>query len=269
MFQGIKNLLQTTDDEINPPPKSEITTEIADQIRNAIQIKILTISNDIDSKNSIDVNDRVYCNLAVLDSQDEERIINGVKKKLKEVFSQIEINLIRLGEKNWECSFCGSYNLENLQKNCIPKFNAQLNTMVFKVKYGLIPKENYLNTPEFKTHEFWINSFTQQLGIFCQQSKEAFPECLINQEISQIFDSQMTPQTVKVLEKYFSIDGLICKLVENRDIYSGTKYSIKFSLCKDTNTEPEVHKKLVEIQIPEGKIKLVQPIHTNPPQLSS
>ncbi len=139
-----------------------------------------------------------------------------------------QVKLIQQDTHSWEVVVQAPINVPVLVEKHMPQFRSQLDSNTFNILNGLNPIPQYLNNPNYQQVQEWINIVEQTIVDNLKPIGKPF-SYLINRELQVQCKTEFPPQAVLPVERHFSVDGMTCKIIDNRDVMKGQLITLLFS----------------------------------------
>ena len=159
---------------------------------------------------------------------DGKNFKNSLQERFVKELPGSTIKLIQLDQNSWDVSVTATINIPALVEKHMPQFRSKLDAEEFNILNGLNPVPQYKNNPNFHLVQQWIELVEQTIVDNLKPIGKPFAY-LANRELQVNCNGEFPPQAVIPVENHFSTNGLICKIIDNRDVMEGQMVTLLFT----------------------------------------
>jgi hypothetical protein len=174
------------------------------------------------------IKERIFANFPTV--IDKKTFIDAMSEKLQMEIPDSDIKLTQQGPNSWDVVLVAPIHVPALVEKHKPQFNSKLDVTTFNAINGLNPIPEYLNNPEFQVVQSWIELVEKTLVSILKPIRKPFSflsgkELTVHLPAGEVFP----PQAVVPVENHFSVAGLQCKIIDNRDVMEGQTITLLFT----------------------------------------
>jgi hypothetical protein len=159
---------------------------------------------------------------------DERSFKEAMTTKFTKELPGSQVKLFQQDTHSWDVTIQAPINIPALVEKHLPLFNSKIDVTSFNIVNGLNPIPPYLNNPNFQMVQDWINLVELTIVDNLKPLGKPF-SFLANRELQVHCKTEFPPQAIIPVERHFSADGLICKIIDNRDVMKGQLITLLFT----------------------------------------